>query len=303
MTTKEIEKSYSICGLVCALCSHKVNCAGCQAKEDDCDVKACCRAKGLDYCFLCDEWPCGKDMHKGMRIKAFNAVAKAKGLPTLSAYLHENRNCGICYHRADGLAGDYDRCQSEQEIIELLQNGRPDPYEKCPTYESTHFLLRLVSMNDAEDLLLCYHDPKAQPFFNSDKCTSDFLYDTLDEMNACIEGWLYAYKVRAFIRYAIIDKQTSKAIGTIEIFGGDRKGPRSDRGVLRIDIRSEYENKEALAELLTMTDLFFYDFNTEMFVTKAIPEAAARIDVLMSNGYVPYPAKYGHYYMKKSPED
>ena len=29
-------------------------------------------------------------------------------------------------------------------------------------YESEHFILRLVDENDAEDLLVCYADPKAQ---------------------------------------------------------------------------------------------------------------------------------------------
>jgi RimJ/RimL family protein N-acetyltransferase len=303
MTIKEIEKSYGVCGLVCALCSYNANCEGCQCKEDNCDVKACCQSKGLDYCFLCEDWPCDKDMHKGLRVRAFNSVAKNEGLHTLAEYLYKNLNRGIYYHKPDGLTGDYDKCKTEQDVIELLKTGKPDPYEKCPEYESKNFLLRLISMDDAEDLLECYNDTEAQKFFNSDNCTSDFLYSTIDEMRECIKGWLDAYKNRGFIRYSIIDKLAHKAIGTIEIFGGKRGGRRTERGVLRIDIRHEYEREEALIELLIIADLFFYDFNVEKFITKAIPEAVRRIDALTNNGYTPYPTKYEHYYIKRSPQN
>ena len=89
-----------------------------------------------------------------------------------------------------------------------------------------------------------------------------------------MEGWLDAYKNRGFIRYGIIDKNSNKAVGTMEIFGGERGGECTDYGVLRIDVRSEYENEESLAELLKISDSFFFDVNTEMFITKAIPEAS-----------------------------
>ena len=51
-----------------------------------------------------------------------------------------------------------------------------NPYEKCPAFETAHFLLRLVRLEDTEDLLKCYSDPNAQALFNADHCTSDFCY-------------------------------------------------------------------------------------------------------------------------------
>ncbi len=123
MTVQDIEKGYGICGLVCALCSYGADCAGCQCKSDDCAVKACCVEKGLSYCFECAEWPCDMDMHKGIRTRAFNAVAKAEGLHKLAEYLYANLGRGITYHRPDKLPGDYDRCESVEEVIELLKNG------------------------------------------------------------------------------------------------------------------------------------------------------------------------------------
>jgi len=305
MTKMEIEKSYGICGLVCALCGYNENCAGCQGKDDDCDIKACCCSKDLGYCYLCNEWPCNKNMHKNIRIRAFNSVAKTEGLDKLAEYLHNNHNRGITYHKPDGLPGDYDKCKTEQEVIELLKNGRPDPYTKCPEYETKNFILRLVSMDDAEDLLLCYSDPEAQKFFNSDNCISDFKYYTLEEMQTCLEFWLDSYRNKYFLRFSIVDKNISKAVGTIEIFGSEHGGERADFGVLRIDIRHEYENEEALIELIGASDSFFYDVNVEMFITKAIPEASHRINALLKNGYISTligdGANREHYYMKNSP--
>ena len=184
------------------------------------------------------------------------------------------------------------------------KNRKPNPYVKCPEYETQNFILRLVSMDDAEDLLLCYNDPEAQKFFNADNCTSDFKYSTLEEMKACLGFWLDAYKNRYFLRFSIVDKSINKAVGTIEIFGGEHGGEPTDFGVLRIDIRHEYENEEALAELISVSDSFFDDVNVEMFITKAIPEAVHRINALLKNGYTPTPigdgAKREFYYMKKS---
>ena len=187
----------------------------------------------------------------------------------------------------------------------MSRHGLNDPYLECPEYDSEHFRLRLVSMDDAEDLYLCYNDPQAQAIFNSDNCTSDFKFSSIEHLKAYMEGWLDAYKNRWFIRYSIIDKKTEKAIGTMEIFGGPIGGERSEFGVLRIDVRHEYENEEALTELIKMTDSFFGDVNTEKFITKAIPEAAQRINALTRNGYVPTHVGDGgsrreHYYMKLS---
>ncbi len=80
-------------------------------------------------------------------------VAKEEGLHKLAEYLLKNYQNGIQYHRSDGLKGDYDRRQSEEKIISLLKNGRPDPYDVCPTYESKSFYIRLISVDDIEDLL------------------------------------------------------------------------------------------------------------------------------------------------------
>jgi len=165
-----------------------------------------------------------------------------------------------------------------------------DPYLNCPEYQTENFRLRLVSENDAEDLLACYSDPKARKFFNADNCTSDFCYDTVVEMRDCIRFWLKFYEDRAFIRFAVVDLESQIAIGTVEMFGGAR-------GVLRIDLAFAYETLEYISELLVLADEHFFKlFETERIVTKAVPEACERVAALLSAGYAPFERK--HYYSK-----
>lgn len=302
MTIQEMKESYAICGLVCSLCSYNTNCSGCRDKCENCEIKACCIDKGLKYCFECEEYPCDKDMHKNLRLRAFNTVARTEGLDQLAEYLLTNYNRGIVYHRADNLVGDYDRCRTMEEIIDLLKNGKPNPYDVPPVYESKQFLLRLVSQEDAADLLTCYSNPEAQKIFNADTCTSDFCYSSLHEMKACIDEWLDAYNQRQYVRLSIIDRQNQKAVGTVEIFASDKY---QGLGILRIDIHPQYEDKEHLGVLLRVADSFFHDFGCHSIVSKAIPDAKERILALTKQGYTFYPANSEwdrkEYYIKRRP--
>jgi len=161
------------------------------------------------------------------------------------------------------------------------------PYKECPVFETEHFILRLVRPEDAEDLLACYADPKAQAFFNADRCTSDFCFTTAAEMEPCIAAWIRAYENEEFIRFAIVAKSLGKAVGTIEMFGmvGAYKSPM---GVLRLDICSEYERPPFLGELLTLClREFFPLFGVDQITHKAIPSAVHRIEALSKLGFAP----------------
>lgn len=296
MTIKEIENNIAVCGLVCTFCSCKSNCSGCRSKDEDCSIKKCSSEKGLDYCFLCEEFPCDEGMFKNIRLKAFNMVAKEEGLHKLAEYLVRNYQNGIQYHRSNGLKGDYDKRQSEEEVISLLKNGRPDPYDVCPTYESKTFYIRLISADDAEDLFEVYNNKEAKRFFDSVNCNFGYDNDNLEKMQTNVKLWLDSYFHKSLVRFSIIDKLVGKVVGTIEMFS------QSGRGILRIDILPEYENKINIEELLYMSNNFFYDFQCDMIVTKAIPEATKRINALLESGYTPYPKNYTwdreNYFMK-----
>lgn len=156
-----------------------------------------------------------------------------------------------------------------------------NPYEKCPAYETESFRLRLVTMGDAEDLLKCYSDPAAVALMNADYCTSDFHYGTVEEMRERIRFWLEEYARGAFARLSILDRRTGEAVGTVEFFGGEY-------GVLRIDLRAEYERKPCISELLGLAGgRLRTDFGAKRVLVKAIPKAAERLAALKEHGYKP----------------
>lgn len=161
-------------------------------------------------------------------------------------------------------------------------------FDNCPVYESDHFLLRLVEEKDAEDLLACYSEPSAVRLMNSDNCTCDFYFTTIDEMVDMIRGWQGSYETRwgayeggALLRFSIIDKQNNKAVGTIEMFDKTK-----DVGILRLDLCSKYEKQDSLTEIIRLaTEKFFDAFGVKRIFTKAIMEAAERIAALNACGY------------------
>jgi len=182
-----------------------------------------------------------------------------------------------------------------------------NPYEKCPVFETESFILRLVEKNDAKDLLKCYSDENAQPLFNADNCTSNFIYKTIEEMNQCIDFWIYAYKDKGFIRFSIIDKMTKRIIGIIEMFGSNCEfGKITSWGILRIDIQSNYETEKYLSELIKLSvNNFYILFGIKNILSKAIPKAQNRIKILLDNGFIDYidetekPRKYYYYRNEK----
>jgi len=160
-----------------------------------------------------------------------------------------------------------------------------DIYKQCPTLETEHFKIRLVQIEDAENLLACYSNPKAQELFNVDSFPNDCCFNTIEEMEACIEFWLTEYAQEAYIRFSIVCNTTEKAIGTIEMFG-TIGAYKADPGILRIDIAPDYENETHLTEILTICTANFFDmFGVTSIVTKAVPQAAARINALAGTGF------------------
>lgn len=54
------------CGLACCVCSENNKCVGCQSGGCDihgwCKNHNCCREKGLNGCWECDDFPCSGSM-------------------------------------------------------------------------------------------------------------------------------------------------------------------------------------------------------------------------------------------------
>lgn len=173
-----------------------------------------------------------------------------------------------------------------------------DIYNHCPEYENKRYLVRLTTAEDCADLLKVYSDEKAVPLFNSDNCNGDdFRYTTMERMKQALDFWQFSYENRYFVRWTIIDKYADEAIGTVELCG------EKQRGILRLDLRSDHEQRDTISELLGLCHELFEGF--ERVVTKAVPQAAERIAALEKFGFEPYSEKiighdgtqYGDYYV------
>lgn len=160
-------------------------------------------------------------------------------------------------------------------------------YETCPMLENKDFTLRFVDEKDAKDLLEVYCDKKALPFFNSDNCNGDnFYYKTEERVLEAIQYWQCEYRGQGFVRFSIIDKKIKKAIGTIELFHRKADDYFNDCGILRLDVRSDYEKLEVLENILSVImESAFELFDYPMIATKAAGYAVERIKALKKCGF------------------
>lgn len=188
--------------------------------------------------------------------------------------------------------------------IEIIKDRTEnDPYEKCPIYKKELITLKQTSIEDGEELLKCYSDERAVMFFNSDNCDGDdFHYTTLERMKKAIDFWRFSYKNRYFVRWTVILNDTNEKIGTIEMFHRTAKDEFNHYGVLRIDLRSDYETRAVIGGILDIANENFYRaFDVEAILTKAVPDASERIASLLHKGYHPINRKlmiYDDYFVR-----
>jgi hypothetical protein len=169
-----------------------------------------------------------------------------------------------------------------------------DVYKVCPIYNNNHITLRQTVLGDAAELLKCYSDKNSVPFFNSDNCHGDdFHYTSIERMKQAIEFWNFSYINRYFVRWTIIINSTKEIIGTIEMFHRIAEDEFNHYGVLRIDIKSEYENRKNIDAILDIINESFYSlFDVKSILTKAFPAAKERVIALKKNGYIPLGKKF-----------
>ncbi len=163
-----------------------------------------------------------------------------------------------------------------------------DVYKNCPEYENEDYLVRMVCQEDRMDLLKVYSDKRAVPFFNSDNCGGDdFYYTTESRMEQAIDYWLFEYNREGFVRWTIVSKATDEAIGTIELFHRDADDYFTNCGLLRLDIRSDYEITSEIIKILRLIMEPAYGlFHCDKIATKALPSAAERIVALKNLGFI-----------------
>lgn len=137
------------------------------------------------------------------------------------------------------------------------------------------------------DLLKVYSDEKAVPFFNSDNCGGDdFHYTTEKRMLEAINYWFFEYERKGFVRWSVIDKSSTKAVGTIELFHRKSNDYFTKCGLLRLDLRSDYELENKIINILSpILVAIFKMFHCNKIATKAISENKERISALNKLGF------------------
>ncbi len=126
-------------------------------------------------------------------------------------------------------------------------------YEKCQVLESRRFLLRLVEDQDCDDLLKVYSDKNALPFFNSDNCDGDnFYYPTKERMAQALGFWKMSYENGWFARLFIVDRTIKCVIGTVELCLRASSDEFNNMGILRADVRSDYEKEDILYDIIML---------------------------------------------------
>lgn len=160
-------------------------------------------------------------------------------------------------------------------------------YESCPVLESEKFLLRLSEEKDCADLLKVYSDRNALPFFNSDNCDGDnFYYETAERMAEAFSFWKLSYENGWFARLSIIDKAASSAVGTVELCLRVSEDAFHNMGILRVDVRSDYETEDVLYEIISLIAPRMEDMlGCRGVLTKAPLYAVERIKALQRAGF------------------
>jgi RimJ/RimL family protein N-acetyltransferase len=290
--------SIAYCGLICRLCFRAHECDGCKTANNRCDrncsdegcfQKQCCAKKGLAGCWECAELPfCSEGIYSAgdtSKIKAFALSIREDGAETFVKNITACRARGLNVEKGQ----DFDN-RSVANVMTLIRKGNPgtDVYGSCPDYAGSRISLRLIRETDYGDLLSCYSDEKAIPLFNSDNCDDDFRYRTPERMRQAVDFWVDAYRKRYFIRWTVIDNETGKGVGTIEMLRRRAGDDCNNYGILRIDLRSDFERETILQDILAIAKSAFFDaFDVEYIVTKAIPSAHTRINALKVSGFTP----------------
>lgn len=161
-------------------------------------------------------------------------------------------------------------------------------YEKCPVLENDKFTIRLFQDDDCDDLLKVYSDKNALPFFNSDNCDDDnFYYATKERMIEAIGFWRMSYENGWFVRLSIVDKTVSSVIGTVELCVRVSNDEFNNMGILRVDVRSDYEQEGELYDIFSLiTPKIEEMLGCKGVLTKAPIYAVERIKAIQKVGFL-----------------
>ena len=150
------DPGFSACGLNCGLCPRHhtqgaSRCPGCGGQgfslvHPACGVLSCCARRGLEYCYLCGEFPC----------KRYDGADKSDSFIT-----HTNQMADLARTKAMGLGAYMEEQEKKRAILEALLGGYDDGRRKSffclavnllPLAELESILQGLLALSDARSL-------------------------------------------------------------------------------------------------------------------------------------------------------
>lgn len=196
--------------------------------------------------------------------------------------IKEHKFCIMGY----GISSKLTKYEKIKRTVRMRQNM--DVFTVCPEYETEHFKIRKLGAGDAEGLFPCYSDPEAARYFNGDCCGDDFYYTDKEKFRECVEYWLSRYEARDFVRWSVLDKETGLLIGTLEICPSLKYTVDGRKmGILRIDLKSEYERWPVLKELMDVLICHIYeDLEVASIIMKIQKDAGERQKLIKEYQFV-----------------
>lgn len=185
-----------------------------------------------------------------------------------------------------GVGNELTKYEKIKRTVRMRQNM--DVFTVCPEYETEHFKIRKLEAGDVEGLFPCYSDPEAARYFNGDCCGDDFYYTDKEKFRECVEYWLSRYGARDFVRWSVLDKENGFLIGTIEVCPSLKYAVDGRKmGILRIDLKSEYERWPVLKELMDVLIHHIYeDFEVASIIMKIQKDAGERQKLIKKYQFV-----------------
>jgi hypothetical protein len=126
-TVEQIASCIAPCGYICGMCYATENgyCRGCLGEDEICPIRVCCKAHDIRGCWECPAFPCCEcKFHRSVRFRGFLQCAREEGIIALAGYLLRNLRRDIHYNRGDTYKGDYDTCNTVEEVLAMLRCGQ-----------------------------------------------------------------------------------------------------------------------------------------------------------------------------------
>ena len=106
-------------------------------------------------------------------------------------------------------------------------------------------------------------------------------------MTEALNFWNLSYKNGWFVRFSIVDKEIASVIGTIELCLRVSEDEFNNMGILRVDVRSDYEKEDRLFDIISLITPHLSEMlDCDGILTKVPIYAVERIKAIQKVGFI-----------------